>query len=114
MRKISQLFFVFALILFPLVANAGELVRLVRNKLSAGDLTSSIAATDDYKRKNGVDAEYLDAVGWLARGAEMLRQPDLAAGFVAELRREIKEEKSETLSSARRGNRSRRKITRGA
>src|SRR5258705_13035290 len=53
---------------------AGELVRTVRNKLSAGDLASGAAAVEEYKRKNGVDAEYLDAVGWLARGAEMLRR----------------------------------------
>src|SRR5262245_42745537 len=72
---------------------AGELVRIVRLKLSAGDLASAVSAVEDYKEKNGVDAEYLDAVGWLARGAEMLRQPDAAAAYVAELRREIREEK---------------------
>ena len=77
---------------------AGELVRTVRNKLSAGDLASGAAAVEEYKRKNGVDAEYLDAVGWLARGAEMLRRPDEAAAYVAELRREIREEKAELLS----------------
>jgi len=77
---------------------AGELVRVVRSKLSAGDLASSVAAVEEYKKKNGVDAEYLDAVGWLARGAEMLRQPDAAAAYVAELRREIREEKPELLA----------------
>jgi len=77
---------------------AGELVRTVRNKLSAGDLASGAAAVEEYKKKNGVDAEYLDAVGWLARGAEMLRRPDEAAAYVAELRREIREEKAELLS----------------
>ncbi len=97
-KKICRLVFVCAFMLLPFAINAGDLVRLVRNKLSAGDLTSSIAAVDDYKRKNGVDFEYLDAVGWLARGAEMLRQRDLAAGFVAELRREIKEEKFDWLA----------------
>src|SRR5215475_14055662 len=82
-----------------LTANgAGELVRLVRLKLSAGDLASAVSAVEDYKEKNGVDAEYLDAVGWLARGAEMLKQLDAAAAYVTELRREIREEKSETLS----------------
>lgn len=88
-----------ALVLLSLSANAaGELVRIVRNKLSAGDLASGIQAVEDYKRQHGVDAEYLDAVGWLARGAEMLNQPDAAAGFVAELRREIREEKEELLA----------------
>jgi len=76
---------------------AGELSRLVRLKVSAGDLLSGVAAVEDYKRKNGVDVEYLDALGWLARGAEMLKQPDAAAEFVAELRREIREEKPDLL-----------------
>jgi thiol-disulfide isomerase/thioredoxin len=44
-----------------------------------------------------VDAEYLDAVGWLARGAEMLRRSDAAAAYVAELRREIREEKPDLV-----------------
>lgn len=86
-----------ALLILPCLA-AGELVRLVRNKLSAGDLESSIAAVEEYKKKSGVDAEYLDAVGWLARGAEMLRQPEVAAAYVAELRREIREEKEQWLA----------------
>jgi thiol-disulfide isomerase/thioredoxin len=84
------------LALIALTANAaGELVRLVRLKLSAGDLASAVSAVEDYKEKHGVDAEYLDAVGWLARGAEMLKQPDAAAAYVAELRREIREEKAD-------------------
>jgi thiol-disulfide isomerase/thioredoxin len=82
----------------PTAPAAGELVRLVRLKLSAGDLTSAVSAVEDYKEKNGVDAEYLDAVGWLARGAEMLKQPDAAAAYVAEIRREIREEKQDLLS----------------
>jgi thiol-disulfide isomerase/thioredoxin len=78
-------------------AAAGDLPRLVRFKLSAGDLWSGEAAAEDYRLKNGVDAEYLDAVGWLARGAVMLGKPDKAAAWVAELRREIPEEKAELL-----------------
>jgi thiol-disulfide isomerase/thioredoxin len=86
-----------ALTLISPAAAAGELVRLVRLKLSAGDLASGAAAVEEYKKKNGVDAEYLDALGWLARGAEMLKQPDLAATYVAELRREIRQEKPELV-----------------
>jgi thiol-disulfide isomerase/thioredoxin len=77
---------------------AGELVRIVRLKLSAGDLASSAAAVEEYKKKSGVDAEYLDALGWLARGAEMLQKLDAAAEYVAELRREIREEKADLLA----------------
>jgi thiol-disulfide isomerase/thioredoxin len=89
-----------AMALFVLVgqtSHAGDLVRLVRYKLSAGDLPSGIAAVDEYKRTTGVDAEYLDAVGWLARGSEMLGRDDLADQYVAELRRGIPAEKPELV-----------------
>lgn len=99
MRKITFIILLLALILSPPTTDAaGELVRLVRLKLSAGDLASGAAAVEDYKQKNGVDAEYLDAVGWLARGAEMLKQSEAAAAYVAELRREIREEKPDRLA----------------
>lgn len=99
MKKQTILASFLSVILLTMTANAaGELVRVVRNKLSAGDLASGAQAAEDYKRQNGVDAEYLDALGWLARGAEMLNQPDAAAAYVAELRREIREEKPESLS----------------
>jgi thiol-disulfide isomerase/thioredoxin len=87
----------FTLALIAANATAGDLVRGVRYKLSAGDLASGIAAVEDYKRAIGVDAEYLDAVGWLARGAEMQRRPELAKEFVAELRREIPAEKTDLI-----------------
>jgi len=98
LKKKTILSSLLALALAALTAYSGELVRGVRSKLSAGDLASGIAAVEDYKQKNGVDAEYLDAVGWLARGAEMLNQPELAARYVAELRREIKAEKDDLLA----------------
>jgi thiol-disulfide isomerase/thioredoxin len=78
-------------------SRAADLVRLVRLKLSAGDLASGVAAVEDYRRATGVDPEYLDAVGWLARGAVMLGRPDLAGRFVVELRREIPDEKDGLL-----------------
>ncbi|HEY9431928.1 MAG TPA: hypothetical protein VI260_10760, partial [Blastocatellia bacterium] len=84
MKNSTLLTSLLTLALIALTADAaGELVRLVRLKLSAGDLASAVSAVEDYKEKNGVDAEYLDAVGWLARGAEMLKQPDAAAAYVA-------------------------------
>lgn len=78
-------------------ARAGDLVRGVRNKLSAGDVASGMAAVEDYRKTTGVDAEYLDAVGWLARGAAMLGRHDLARDLIGELHREIKEETQELL-----------------
>jgi thiol-disulfide isomerase/thioredoxin len=87
----------FALALVAATGQAGDLVRGVRYKISAGDLASGIAAVEDYKRATGVDAEYLDAIGWLARGAELLHRPDLAAQYVAEVRRNIPAEKDDLL-----------------
>lgn len=76
---------------------AGDLVRGVRMKISAGDVASGMAAVEDYKKATGVDAEYLDAVGWLARGAAMLGRRDLARDLIGELHREIQEETQELL-----------------
>jgi thiol-disulfide isomerase/thioredoxin len=68
---------------------AADLVRMVRYKLSAGDLASGEAAVEEYRRTTGVDPEYLDAVGWLARGAQMLGRPEKAAAYAAEVRKAI-------------------------
>jgi thiol-disulfide isomerase/thioredoxin len=76
---------------------AADLVRGVRFKISAGDLATGMAQVEDYKRASGVDNEYLDAVGWLARGAEMLGRRDLARDYCAELRREIPVETPEHI-----------------
>jgi len=93
--KLALAFSTLALVVHT--ARAGDLVRGVRYKLSAGDLASGIAAVDDYRRTTGIDAEYLDAVGWLARGSEMLGRPGQAQEYVAELRREIKVETPELV-----------------
>jgi thiol-disulfide isomerase/thioredoxin len=85
------------LTLFASSTFAANLVSGVRMKLSAGDLASGIAAVEDYKRDTGVDPEYLSAVGWLARGAQMLHQPELADRSVAELHRQIPEEKADLV-----------------
>jgi thiol-disulfide isomerase/thioredoxin len=95
-RKLIPTFFILSLLAAQ--AYGGDLVSGVRYKLSAGDLASGIAAVEDYKRVSGVDAEYLNAVGWLARGAEMQRRNELAKEYVAELHREIPVEKPELLT----------------
>lgn len=84
----------FTALAFVPQAPAADLVRGVRSKISAGDLATGMAQVEDYKRTTGVDAEYLDAVGWLARGAQLLGQPERARQFVAELRRELPDEKA--------------------
>lgn len=72
--------------------SAADLVRLVRFKLSAGDLASGEAAAEEYRRTTGVNAEYLDAVGWLARGAQILGRREKAAAYAAEVRKAIPSE----------------------
>lgn len=79
----------------PASAAPGDLVRTVRSKISAGDLFTGEAAVSEYKREHGVDAEYLGAVGWLARGAALLGKSEKAWAYVAEVRREIPEEKAD-------------------
>jgi len=83
----------------PLFAAPGDLVRTVRYKISAGDLATGEAAVAEYKREHGVDAEYLGAVGWLARGAALLGKTDKAWTYVAELRKEIPEEKADLTTA---------------
>ena len=68
---------------------AADLVRIVRLKLSAGDLASGEAAAEEYKRTTGADVEYLDAVAWLARGAQILGHREKAAAYAAEVRKAI-------------------------
>jgi thiol-disulfide isomerase/thioredoxin len=85
------------LLLGSLSMQGADLVRNIRYKLSAGDLATGFALAEDYKRTNGADAEYLNAVGWLARGAEMLGRTDVAATLVDELHRAIPRETEELL-----------------
>ena len=88
---------VLAAAIFTVPLLAAELVQGVRSKLSAADLSSGEAAVEAYRLAKGVDPEYLSAVGWLARGAEMLGKREKAADWVAELRREIRAEAPETI-----------------
>ena len=89
----------FTLLRNPLLAAPGDLARTVRLKASAGDLLTGEAAVAEYKREHGVDAEYLSALGWLARTSALLGKADRAWAYVAELRHEIPEEK-EHLTTA--------------
>jgi len=77
---------------------AADLVRNVRLKISAGDLATCLAMAEDYKKTTGVDEEYLNAIGWIARGAEMLDRPDLARQALAELHRELPSETPKMLT----------------
>jgi thiol-disulfide isomerase/thioredoxin len=74
-----------------------DLVRLVRLKLSAADLASAEAWTEDWRRDYGKDATWLDARGWLARGAWMLGDKDRALALAREVRAAIPEPGPELL-----------------
>lgn len=79
------------------VAGAAELTRLVRLKISAGDLASGAHAAEEYRLASGADAEYWDAIGWLARGAQMLGRAELAREYVAQIRASIPREDEKLL-----------------
>ncbi|MDP9192407.1 MAG: TlpA family protein disulfide reductase [Acidobacteriota bacterium] len=95
---IRKLALALTLVLWVHTAQAADLVRFVRLKISAGDLATGLAMAEDYKKATGVDEEYLNAIGWIARGAEMLDRPEIAREALAELRREIPAEKPEMLT----------------
>lgn len=83
----------------PVSLEAQELVRNVRMKLSAGDVETGQALLEDHKREKGSDAEYLSALAWVARGAEMLGRVELATEAVRELQRAIPAEDDGQLSA---------------
>lgn len=70
-------------------ALAGDLTRGIRLKISAGDLRSAEAMAEDWRRDHGEDSEYLDALGWLARGAQLLGRNERAIELVEQLRRRV-------------------------
>lgn len=88
-----------ALVGFAVPLTAQELVRVVRMKISAGDLATGQAAAEDHKRAKGADAEYLSAIAWIARGAEMLGRLELADETLRELQRAIPAETAEHLTA---------------
>ncbi len=77
---------------------AGDLTRTIRFKLSAGDLRSGEAALEDWRNAHGEDAELLDGLGWLARGALLLGQDDLALDYVHQVRQRIPAETEATAN----------------
>src|SRR5215469_6854233 len=72
------------LLAFTLLPAYAAVVSDVRFKISAGDLTSAEAIADEYRRANGENSEYADAVSWLARGALTMKKTDAAARYLAE------------------------------
>ncbi|MCB1009539.1 MAG: TlpA family protein disulfide reductase [Acidobacteria bacterium] len=106
MRQIDascRLHLVAALVFFALVtapaapAAAGELARGIRFKLAAGDLKTGEAFAEEWRAEHGEDAEYLNGLGWLARGYQMLGDEVTALRYVRELREKIPAETEELV-----------------
>ena len=55
----------------------------IRSKLSAGDLLSADALATDFCAANPGSTECAAALSWLARGAQMLGQPQSTANYIA-------------------------------
>lgn len=58
----------------------------MRNKISAGDLLSAESILEVYRQKNGTEGVYVNALGWLARGALLLGETDKARRYARETR----------------------------
>jgi len=58
----------------------------IRNKLSAGDLRSAESILEVHRSENGEDAAYLGGLAWLARGALLLGNLEMAKAYAADVR----------------------------
>ena len=65
-------------------AQAQETVRAIRLKLSAADLLSAESILEVHRAKNGEDAEYLQGLGWLARGGILLGDLESASRYASQ------------------------------
>jgi thiol-disulfide isomerase/thioredoxin len=59
-------------------------VRMIRLKLSAGDLLSAESILEYHKAEHGEDGDYILGVAWLARGAALLGDWKAAASWAKE------------------------------
>ncbi|NOT32645.1 MAG: TlpA family protein disulfide reductase [Candidatus Eisenbacteria bacterium] len=70
---------------FSTPVRAAELPRspvgAIRNKISAADLLSAESILEVYERNNGRDAQWVEGLGWLARGALLLGEREKAKRY---------------------------------
>ena len=59
----------FLLAFVTLTLIAAPVLQDVRGKITAGDLAGAAAYAEDFRKVNGENAEYAEALSWLARGA---------------------------------------------
>jgi thiol-disulfide isomerase/thioredoxin len=63
-----------------------DLVDDVRTRIAQNSLSGADAEVHDYKARNGVTPEYLEALSWLARGEAAAKQWDQAASYAGDTR----------------------------
>ena len=63
-----------------------DLVDDVRTRLAQNSFAAADAEVRDYKTRNGVTPEYLEALSWMARGEAAAQQWDQAASYAGETR----------------------------
>lgn len=66
---------------------AGQVIGDVRESIDAGDFAHAERYVQNYRAKNGVTPEFLEALSWLARGLLDARQYEPAERYAAETRR---------------------------
>jgi len=66
---------------------AGQVIGDVREAIDAGDFAHAERYVQNYRAKNGVTPEFLEALSWLARGALDANQYDQAERYAAETRK---------------------------
>jgi thiol-disulfide isomerase/thioredoxin len=74
------------LICLPLFAQTPSPVQAIRSKLSAGDLLSAESLLEVYKKEKGEDANYLEGLSWVARGAALMGDWPKASRYASDLR----------------------------
>lgn len=76
-----------AFLLIGITQNSrADLVDDVRTRLAQNSFAAADAEVRDYKTRNGVTPEYLEALSWMARGEAAAKQWDQAAAYAGETR----------------------------
>ena len=76
-------------------ASAPDDVRMIRLKISAGDLPSAESILEYHRAEKGEDGDYLLGLAWVARGAALTGDWKAASGYAA-LAREMAESRLKT------------------
>ena len=76
-------------------ASAPDDVRMIRLKISAGDLPSAESILEYHREEKGEDGDYLLGLAWVARGAALTGDWKAASGYAASAR-EMAESKLKT------------------